>query len=112
VSSERRRELADIALLALLAGAAVAVAADLQPVRPFLVFTAACVVPGGAVMTKLGTGEGLTDLALAFGLSFAIEAACAVLLAWSGWWHPIVLGAALGSGAAFLLIADLTARRG
>lgn len=108
MSSARGRLLAvDLVLLALLAAAALAMAADLQPVRPFVVFSAACLVPGGALLTKLRTGEALTDLALAFGLSFALEAAAAALLAWSGWWHPAVVGALLAAASASLLIGDV-----
>jgi CHASE2 domain-containing sensor protein len=99
--------LSDVALLGLLAAAALVVAVDLQPVRPLVLLVAACLVPGGAILTRLRTGEGMTDLALAIGLSLAVEVAASLLLAWSGWWHPGALGIALGAASAVLLVGDL-----
>jgi len=107
MSQHRSEALYDVLLLALLAAAALVVAADLQPVRPFVLLLAACLVPGGAILTRLRTGEGLTDLALAIGLSLAVEVAASLGLAWSGWWHPVALGVALGAASAGLLLRDL-----
>lgn len=111
MSRTQARVLPDVALLALLVGAAVVVIADLQPVRPFVVLAAACFVPGGAVLTRLRTGEALTDLALAFGLSFALEIAGSLVLTWSGWWHPAALAIVLGAGSVGLLVTDLLEAR-
>lgn len=96
-----------LALLGLLAATALVIVADLQPVRPFVVLAAACLVPGGAILTRLRTGEPLTNLALAIGLSLAVEFAGSLLLAWSGWWHPLALGLALGVASGTLLVTDL-----
>ncbi len=107
MSRVQPRIMLDIALLALLAAAVAAVVADVQPVRPFVVFAAACLVPGGAILTRLRTGESLTDLALAIGFSLAVDIAGSLLLTWSRWWHPEMLGIVLGAGSIALLASDL-----
>jgi uncharacterized membrane protein len=105
------RALSDIALLVLAGCAALVIALDAQPVRPFVVFAAACFVPGGALLTQLRTGETLSDLALAVTLSIALEIAGSLVLAWTGWWHPEVLAIVLGVAATAFLVADLCALR-
>lgn len=107
MSRRELRVVPDFALVALILATALVVIADLQPVRPFVVILAACLVPGGAMLTRLRTGEGLSDLALAVGLSIAVEIIGALLLAWSGWWHPEVLGGVLGAASMGLLVTDL-----
>jgi uncharacterized membrane protein len=111
VRRQSARALSDLALLVLSVAAALAVAADAQPVRPFVVFAAACLVPGGALLTRLRTGELLSNLALAVTLSFALEIAGSLVLAWSGWWHPEALGILLGASSAGLLLFDLAMLR-
>lgn len=107
MSAVRLRVLCDLGLLGLLAAAATVVTGDVQPVRPFVVFAAALLVPGGALLTKLRTGESITDLALTVGLSLAVEVAGGLILAWSGWWHPVTLAVVLGGGSSALLLRDL-----
>jgi hypothetical protein len=107
VSRLRSPLIPDLVLLVLLAATALVVVADVQPVRPFVVLAAACFVPGGAILTRLRTGEAMTDVALAVGLSLAMEIAGSLVLAWSGWWHPEALGIVLGAGSMGLLVADL-----
>jgi hypothetical protein len=101
------RALSDLVLLALAVAAAVVIVVDARPERPFVVFAAACVVPGGAVLTRLRTGDAMTNFALAISWSLALEIAGSLVLAWSGWWHPEVLGMVLGAASAGLLVADL-----
>jgi CHASE2 domain-containing sensor protein len=107
VRVQSARALSDLALLTLTLAAALAVVANATPVRPFVVFAAAVLVPGGALLTKLRTEESITDLALAMGLSLAIDIAGSLILAWSGWWHPVALAIALGAASSALLLADL-----
>lgn len=103
--------LSDVVLLGLLGAAALAVLADLQPVRPFVLLVAACLVPGGAILTRLRTGEAITDLALAIGLSLGVEVAGSLVLVWAHWWHPAVLAVTLAVGSMVLLSTDLRLRR-
>jgi hypothetical protein len=107
VSRLSSRVLYDLALLALLAAAMLVVAVSLQQLRPFVVLLAACLVPGGAILTVLGRREALFDLALAIGLSLAVEILGSAVLAWLGWWHPEVLAGVLGGASVVLLVGDL-----
>ena len=97
----------DLGLVMLVITAMLIVAVDAEPVRPFAVLLAACLVPGGALMTRLRTGDGLTDLALAVGVSFAIDIALSLTLVWSGWWHPEAAGFALGLASLIVLAQDI-----
>jgi len=101
------RALLDTLLLALIGATVVVVAAPVQPVRPFVVLAAASLVPGGALLTRLRTGEGMVDVALAIGLSLAIAIGGSAVLAWTNWWHPEVLAGVLGAASASLLVGDL-----
>ena len=107
MSRVQSRALLDVVLLLLLASAALTVVAALQPVRPFAVLAAACFVPGVAILTRLDTGKRLIELPLAIGLSIAVEIIGSSVLAWSGWWHPDILGIVLGAASAGLLLIDL-----
>lgn len=102
-----RRALLDLALLALLAAAAALSVVQLQPLSALVVLLAMCVVPGAAILTRVGTTDSLTTAALAVGLSLAVDTAVAAALAWSGYWHPTIAAAAIAAAAALLLIADL-----
>lgn len=106
MTPRRSAVLTDVALLGLLVLAAATAAASRPAAAPG-VLLAACLVPGGAIMTRLRTGSGLTDLALALVFSLAVDAAGSFLLSWSHLWHPEALGIALGVGSAALLLADL-----
>lgn len=67
----------------------------------------ACLIPGGAVLTRLGVDDILDAVALAVGLSFTIEAAGALAMVWTGWWHPVGWALALLVGSCALLMLDL-----
>ncbi len=75
--------------------------------RPLLVLAATCLVPGGAVLTRLPTGDALEALGLAVGLSFCIETAGALAMVWTGWWHPFALATGLILVACVMLSLDL-----
>jgi GT2 family glycosyltransferase len=108
VSAARARAIVDIALLALIAVAAVAIVVPVDPVRPFAVFAAACVVPGGALMTRLNVVDDLATAAgVALALSLALLTAGSLALAWVGWLHPELLGLLVGGASGALLAADL-----
>ena len=99
--------LVDLALLALAAAAATAIAASIEPVRPFLALAAAAVVPGGALLTRLRVDDALTAVSLAIGLSLAIDIAASLALVWTGWWQPELLAFVIGGLSAALLIEDI-----
>lgn len=103
------RRTVDLALLALLAAAAGAVAADLPVLRPLLVLGAMLLVPGAAVLTRLRVPDALSGVALAIGLSLALDALLAAALAAVGLWDPLVAGAVVAGAAALVLAADLRA---
>ncbi|HTC60126.1 MAG TPA: hypothetical protein VK691_08405 [Solirubrobacteraceae bacterium] len=104
----RRRATAD-GLLLVLAAATVAVCL-LQShgtARLLLVLAAACLIPGGALLTRLPVEDGLEAFGLAVGFGFTIEAFGALLMVWTGWWHPFGWAIVLGLVACTVLVADL-----
>jgi hypothetical protein len=112
MSRARVYALADSGLLVLLCGAVLSATLEISPIRPFLAVAAAILVPGGAAMTRLRTGDLLTEGAFAIGFSFAIVTIGSLLLAWTGYWHPETLAAVLASIALFLLVWDLAGLHG
>jgi hypothetical protein len=75
--------------------------------RLLLVLAATCLVPGGALLTRLPTDDLPSALGLAVGLSFCIEAAGALVMIWIGWWHPVGFSLAIVAAAGALLVLDL-----
>src|SRR6202042_804663 len=96
-------------LLLILAAATVAVCLvnTNSMVRPLLVLVAACLVPGGAILTRLPVEDLLEALALAVCLGFSIEAAGALAMVWTGWWHPFGWAIALVAAAGVMFVLDL-----
>jgi hypothetical protein len=101
-----RRQI-DIALLALCALSALAVAGVLGPLRPLIVLAAMCLVPGGAILTRLPVRDGLTMVALMIGLSLGVDIVGSLAITWGNVFHPALLWLVLGAGSAALLVADL-----
>lgn len=96
-------------LLLILAAATVAVCLvnTNNMVRPLLVLAAVCLVPGGAILTRLPVEDLLEALALAVCLGFSIEAAGALAMVWTGWWHPYGWAIALVTAAGVMFVLDL-----
>jgi hypothetical protein len=69
----------------------------------------ACLVPGGAMVTRLPFREPEEILAMTVVLSLAVLAAGSLLMAWLGAWHPRGLTAGLAAAAAVVLVVDLVA---
>jgi hypothetical protein len=104
----RRCVTADCLLLALAVAAVAVCVLDTQStVRLLLVLVAACLVPGGALLTRLPVGDVLEAVGLAAGLGFSIEAAGALAMVWTGWWHPFGWALALVGAACVTLALDL-----
>jgi len=108
LANPRRRATAEFLLL-LLAVTTVAVCL-LQThgaARLLLVLTAACLIPGGALLTRLPVEDALEAFGLAVGLGFTIEAIGALAMVWTGWWHPFGWGITLVTVACGMLAIDL-----
>lgn len=104
----RRCVIADCALM-LLAVAAVGACmlSDHGVARLLLVLAAACLIPGGALLTRLPVEDALEAIALSVGLGFTVEVAGALVMVWTGWWHPVGLALVLVAGACVLFALDL-----
>jgi hypothetical protein len=99
---------ADCALLALAAATAAVCALDTPHVaRLVLLLAAACLIPGSALLTLLAVEDPLEACGLAVGLGFTVEAVGALVMVWTGWWHPFGWAILLGGVACLLLTLDL-----
>ena len=107
--SEGKAAVIDVLLLLLLAASVVAVSANLTSVRPELAVAAATFVPGWAVLSRLPATDLLTSAALAVAVSLTLEIGATLILGWTHWWHPQVLGAGLAGASAFLLVLRIAA---
>jgi hypothetical protein len=104
----RGRTAADAALLALIALSAVTAGVGAHGAPRLLpLLAAASLVPGGAAITLLPVRDPLVALALAIGLSLAIEAAGTLAMIWTGYWHPAGWAILLACAAGVLLAVDL-----
>jgi hypothetical protein len=104
----RRCVTADCALLVLaLATVAVCLLSAHGPARLLLVLAGACLIPGGALLTRLPMEDVLEAVGLAVGLGFSIEAAGALVMVWTGWWHPYGWAIALVGAACVMFVLDL-----
>lgn len=106
VRGDRRARL-NASLLALLGAAALLGVVRVQPLSALVMLVAMCVVPGAALLTRVGAPDVLTAVALAVGLSLALDTAVATVLAATGWWHPELAAGAVAAGAVVLLVSDL-----
>ena len=98
----------DLALLGVTALLLVLVARDVQGLPRVLATLAfACLVPGGALVTRLPFRERDEILAMTLVLSLCILATATLLMAWLGVWHPLRLTAGLGAAAGVILLLDL-----
>ena len=75
--------------------------------RTAVTLLAALIVPGAAVMIRMPISDPVQGVALVVGLSLAVEVAVTLVMAWTGWWHPVAAAAALAGVTAAALAADL-----
>jgi peptidoglycan/LPS O-acetylase OafA/YrhL len=98
----------DLALLGVTALLLVLVARDVQGLPRVLATLAfACLVPGGALVTRLPFRERDEILAMTLVLSLSILAAANLVMAWVGAWHPLRLTAGLAAASGAVLLLDL-----
>jgi hypothetical protein len=104
----RRCFIADCLLLILAAVTVAVCLVDTHSIaRLLLVLVAACLIPGSALLTRLPGEDVLEALGLAVGLGFCIEAAGALAMVWTGWWHPFGWALALVTAACVMFFLDL-----
>lgn len=98
----------DLTLLAVAALLMVLIARDVDGLPRVLATVAfTCLVPGGALVTRLPFREPDEILAMTVVLSLAILAAATLIMAWVGAWHPLRLMAGLGAASVVVLLLDL-----
>jgi hypothetical protein len=98
----------DLTLLGVTALLFVLVARDVQGLPRVLATLAfACLVPGGALVTRLPFREHEEILAMSLTLSLCILAITSLVMVWLGMWHPLRLTAGLGAAAGVILLLDL-----
>ena len=109
VMTARGRRSIDIGVIILTVTAAAAAAIDVgSPVRGLVVFAAFLLVPGWALVSLLDSGPPAAMLALAIGLSLAVDVAASLLLVWTGHFDDTLTAAAvLGALALLPVIRDL-----
>jgi hypothetical protein len=101
----RERLLFDVLLLALAVTATALILVDPPgAARPVVVFLAAISLPGAAILTRVPAPAPLPAIGLTIALSLAIDTLGSLILVWTGWFEPGVLGGVIG-GVAFLAIA-------
>jgi hypothetical protein len=104
----RRCVIADSFLLALAAATlATCLFGAHSSARLLLLLAAACLIPGGALLTRLSVEDVLEAVGLAVGLGFSIEAVGTLGMIWAGWWHPFGWALVLGGAACAMLALDL-----
>jgi len=98
----------NLAVLALVVATAYLVALDVTgPLRSMLVIASVFLLPGTAIVSRLGLDDGHTFLALTLVTSIATIVVAATLMVWADWWHPFVLGSALAVVCSVVLLADV-----
>jgi hypothetical protein len=103
----------DILLIGLIVLAAVLGVLDAPTaLRVPILFLAASVGPGGAVLRLLPEDNFTSSVAVAVSLSLSIEIAGSLLMVWTGWWHPLVFATVVGGLAVGVLVIDLSRQRG
>jgi hypothetical protein len=108
LGNPRRCVIADCLLLALAGVTAVACLLDIDgALRLLLLLAAACLIPGGALLTRLPSEDVLEALGLAVGLGFSVEAVGTLAMIWTGWWHPVGWAVVLGIAACPMFVFDL-----
>jgi hypothetical protein len=75
--------------------------------RLLLALAAACLLPGGALLTCLSSDDPLSSFAIAVALSLCVETIGALFMIWTGWWHPLGFSALIAGLSCLLLALDI-----
>ena len=110
---QRRARLAiELGLLLLIGATAVTLlAVPVKGLRIALLFTAAALAPGVAVLRWVEPRRSIPPLGAVIPISLAIDATGSLALIWTGWFHPGALAIAIGGLCAATLIIDLRRHR-
>jgi hypothetical protein len=101
----------DLALLAVTALLVVLIAWDVDGLPRVLAAVAfACLVPGGALVSRLPFREPDEVLALTLVLSLSVMAAATLVMVWLRAWDPLRLTAGLAAASGVVLLLDLVGR--
>jgi phosphatidylserine synthase len=101
----------DLGLLAVTALLVVLIERDVDGLPRVLATVAfACLVPGGALVSRLPFREPDEVLALTLVLSLSIMAAATLVMVWLRAWDPLRLTAGLAAASAVVLLLDLAGR--
>ena len=101
----------DLGLLAVTALLVVLIERDVDGLPRVLATVAfACLVPGGALVSRLPFREPDEVLALTLVLSLSIMAAATLVMVWLRAWDPLRLTAGLAAASGVVLLLDLVGR--
>jgi uncharacterized membrane protein len=101
----------DLALLAVTALLVVLIQRDVDGLPRLLAAVAfACLVPGGALVSRLPFREPDEVLALTLVLSLSVMAAATLVMVWLRAWDPLRLTAGLAAASGVVLLLDLVGR--
>ena len=62
-------------------------------------------LPGYAVLSRMRFGDRASATAMTVAASFSVEILVALLMAWTGFWHPVVAAVVLGAASLIVLAA-------
>jgi phosphatidylserine synthase len=101
----------DLGLLAVTALLVVLIERDVDGLPRVLATVAfACLVPGGALVSRLPFREPDEVLALTLVLSLSVMAAATLVMVWLRAWDPLRLTAGLAAASGVVLLLDLVGR--
>jgi uncharacterized membrane protein len=75
--------------------------------RTIVTLLAALVIPGAPLTIRRPIADPAQGVVLLVALSLAVEVVVTLMMAWTGWWHPVAAAAALAGVTAAVLAADL-----
>jgi uncharacterized membrane protein len=75
--------------------------------RTIITLLAALMVPGAALMIRTPISDPAQGITLVVALSLTVQVVLTLVMAWTGWWHPVATAAALAGVTAPVLAANL-----